>query len=94
MIKKAVVVRAVDFSTGPFCTEFWCEELCDDGIFGIGVGKSTTGSANNRPSRLGNRQSGLENRPKVVRKLPKPTFVMFFARMGAVMGISTSIAPS
>ena len=26
-------VRAVNLSTGPFCTEFRCEQLCDDGIF-------------------------------------------------------------
>ena len=30
---KIVTVRAVNLSTGPFCTEFWCEQLCDDGIF-------------------------------------------------------------
>ena len=30
-------MRAVNLSTGPFCTEFWCEQLCDDEVFGIGV---------------------------------------------------------
>ena len=31
-----VPVRAVDLSIGPFCTEFWCERFCDDGVFEIG----------------------------------------------------------
>ena len=30
---KIVPVRAVNFSIGPFCTEFRCEQLCDDDIF-------------------------------------------------------------
>ena len=30
-------MRAVELSTGAFCTEFRCEQLCDDDIFGIGV---------------------------------------------------------
>ena len=44
-ITKVVPVRAVNLSIGPFCTEFRCEQLCDDGIFrdrgqllAIGVG--------------------------------------------------------
>ena len=30
---KMVPMRAVDLSIGPFCTEFRCEQLCDDDIF-------------------------------------------------------------
>ena len=30
---KRVAVRAVELSTGAFCTEFRCEQLCDDDIF-------------------------------------------------------------
>ena len=30
---KRVAVRAVELSTGAFCTEFRCEQLCDDVIF-------------------------------------------------------------
>ena len=33
MFAKVVPVRAVDLSIGPFCTEFRCEQLCDDDIF-------------------------------------------------------------
>ena len=33
IVKKVVPVRAVNLSTGPFCTEFRCEQLCDDDIF-------------------------------------------------------------
>ena len=33
MVTKIVAVRAVNLSTGPFCTEFRCEQLCDDVIF-------------------------------------------------------------
>ena len=32
---KRVAVRAVELSTGAFCTEFRCEQLCDDVIFSI-----------------------------------------------------------
>ena len=56
MFTKRVAVRAVNFSIGPFCTEFRCEQLCDDDFFfligvnfcaffgilhGMGIGKST-----------------------------------------------------
>ena len=34
---KRVAMRAVELSTGAFCTEFRCEQLCDDDIFQIGV---------------------------------------------------------
>ena len=30
---KRVAVRAVELSTGAFCTEFRCEQLCDDDFF-------------------------------------------------------------
>ena len=33
MVMKIVPVRAVNLSTGPFCTEFQCEQLCNDDIF-------------------------------------------------------------
>ena len=33
MVTKMVPVRAVNFSIGAFCTEFRCEQLCDDDIF-------------------------------------------------------------
>ena len=33
IVTKMVPVRAVDLSIGPFCTEFRCEQLCDDDIF-------------------------------------------------------------
>ena len=33
MVTKRVAMRAVELSIGAFCTEFWCEPLCDDGIF-------------------------------------------------------------
>ena len=33
MVTKVVAVRAVELSIGAFCTEFWCEQLCDDDIF-------------------------------------------------------------
>ena len=33
IVTKVVPVRAVNLSTGPFCTEFRCEQLCDDDIF-------------------------------------------------------------
>ena len=39
MVTKLVPVRAVNFSIRPFCTEFQCEQLRDDDIFEIGVGK-------------------------------------------------------
>ena len=39
MVTKVVPVRAVELSIGPFCTEFRREQLCDDDIFEIGVGK-------------------------------------------------------
>ena len=32
-VTKVVPVRAVNLSTGPFCTEFRCEQLCDDDAF-------------------------------------------------------------
>ena len=32
---KRVAVRAVELSSGAFCTEFRCEQLCDDVIFSI-----------------------------------------------------------
>ena len=35
MVTKIVAVRAVYFSIGPFCTEFRCQQLCDDEVFGI-----------------------------------------------------------
>ena len=37
IVTKIVAVRAVNLSIGPFCTEFRCEQLCDDDIFWIGV---------------------------------------------------------
>ena len=33
MFMKIVPERGVNFSIGPFCTEFRCEQLCDDDIF-------------------------------------------------------------
>ena len=33
MVTKVVPVRAVELSIGAFCTEFRCEQLCDNGIF-------------------------------------------------------------
>ena len=33
IVTKIVPVRAVDISTGPFCTEFRCERFCDDATF-------------------------------------------------------------
>ena len=33
IVKKVVPVRAVNLSIGPFCTEFRCEQLCDEDIF-------------------------------------------------------------
>ena len=33
IVTKVVAVRAGNFSIGPFCTEFRCEQLCDDGVF-------------------------------------------------------------
>ena len=33
IVTKVVAVRAGNFSIGPFCTEFRCEQLCDDGAF-------------------------------------------------------------
>ena len=33
IVTKVVPARAVNLSIGPFCTEFRCEQLCDDGIF-------------------------------------------------------------
>ena len=38
---KWVAVRAAELSTGAFCTEFRCEQLCDDDIFGIGINFET-----------------------------------------------------
>ena len=32
---KSVAVRAVELSTGAFCTEFRRKQLCDDDIFSI-----------------------------------------------------------
>ena len=34
---KRVAVRAVELSIGAFCTEFRCEQLCDDDMFWIVV---------------------------------------------------------
>ena len=33
IVTKVVPVRAVKLSTGLFCTEFRCEQLCDNNIF-------------------------------------------------------------
>ena len=33
IVTKVVPVRAVELSIGRFCTEFRCEQLCDDNIF-------------------------------------------------------------
>ena len=33
MVTKVLPVRAVELSIGAFCTEFRCEQLCDDDIF-------------------------------------------------------------
>ena len=33
IVTKVVPVRAVNLSTGPFCTGFRCEQLCGDDIF-------------------------------------------------------------
>ena len=30
---KRIAVRAVELSIGAFCTEFRCEQLCDDDMF-------------------------------------------------------------
>jgi len=35
--RKRDAMRAVELSISPFCTEFRCEQLCDDDIFWIGV---------------------------------------------------------
>ena len=43
MDTKVVPVRAVELSIGAFCTEFRCEQLCDDGIFGSGPGDRPSG---------------------------------------------------
>ena len=37
IVTKVVAVRAGNFSIGPFCTEFRCEQLCDDGVFQKGL---------------------------------------------------------
>ena len=37
IVTKVVPMRAVNLLTGPFCTEFLCELLCDDDAFGIEV---------------------------------------------------------
>ena len=37
IVMKTVHVRAVELSIGPFCTEFRCEQLCDNEVSGIGV---------------------------------------------------------
>ena len=37
MVTKIVPMRAVELSIGPFCTEFRCEQLCDNEVSGIGV---------------------------------------------------------
>ena len=33
MFTKRAAVRAVELSIGAFCTEFRCEQLCDDDMF-------------------------------------------------------------
>ena len=33
IVRKVVPVRAVELSIGAFCTEFRCEQLCDNGLF-------------------------------------------------------------
>ena len=33
IVTKVVPIRAVELSIGAFCTEFRCEQLCDNGIF-------------------------------------------------------------
>ena len=43
MVTKVVSVRAVNFSIGAFCTEFRCEQLCDDGVFRSGPGDRPSG---------------------------------------------------
>ena len=37
IVTKVVAVRAGNFSIGRFCTEFRCEQLCDDDIFWDGL---------------------------------------------------------
>ena len=41
IVTKVVPVRVVELSICVFCTEFQCEQLCDNGIFWIGAGSST-----------------------------------------------------
>ena len=43
MVTKVVPMRAVNISIGAFCTEFRCEQLCDDGIFRSGPGDRAWG---------------------------------------------------
>ena len=33
MVTKIVPVRTVNFSIGPFCSEFWCESIRHDAVF-------------------------------------------------------------
>ena len=43
MVMKVVPTRAVNLSIGAFCTEFRCEQLCDDGVFRSGPGDRPSG---------------------------------------------------
>ena len=58
MFTKRVAVKAVELSIGAFCTEFRCEQLCDDDIFfGSGtifgiLSAIRRGSANREPELL------------------------------------------
>ena len=44
MATKVVPVRAVELSIGAFCTDFLCEQLCDNRMFWIGAWRSTIGA--------------------------------------------------
>ena len=44
IVTKVVPMRAVELSSGAFCIEFLCEQLCDIGSFGMGAGRSTIGA--------------------------------------------------
>ena len=62
MVTKVVLVRAVELSIGAFCTEFRCEQLCDNGIFWIGPGSRPSGSGN------GHKKLDLGTRVSVAQK--------------------------
>ena len=49
MFTKRVAMRAVELSIGAFCTEFRCEQLCDDDIF---LGSGSTFGAQDRNTEM------------------------------------------